>query len=175
MKSLLHLATNPGVYTPPAAPPAVPAEWNPLLAVSLALFSLAFLGAFAALALDQKRAALVCTVLVVVTAGGAVTIGATKIGANHDQVVAAQKKHDAATQARNAYDVAYESRIRDWLLNDYGITTDGGSVHTLRSGGQMVASTAHGQKMIHLVETTTHDLAVQVVGGDIVQPGSLDQ
>jgi hypothetical protein len=168
LNAFLHLAVTPGPYKPPtvvAAPKDAGVPW-------MLFVALGFMLAAVFLVIAEVEEAAIPLVIGAVVIGGIGLVTMTVPDEDRDKDTHA---HEQSVKAKDRYDLDYEAKIRTWLHDDYDITTDAGSVHTLRAGGQMVASTANGQKMIQLVETTTHDLAVQVVGGDIIQPGSLDR
>lgn len=167
---LITTAANPGLYTPPAVVPnPFPTGVHAIgvwLIVAGIVGGILLVGGLASL----SEGGLIEWLSVI---GGLILcFGAT--GLAMGQTDAADTKHAAFdakhTHAVATYDTRYEDSLHAWLHDNYGITADTNSVHTLRTGGQLVATTGDGQKLIELAATTDAQLAVRIVGGSILQP-----
>jgi hypothetical protein len=184
--TFIRLAANPGPYAPTAVPPAPDHLYiNALIVLGIIILAVAgFL--FLAFVEDESDGAAIGALIAFVLAVGAF-IGAAFTppmdfsdafdlrwaSDEKSATTTADETHANAVKAKTAYDAEYFGNLRSWLHTDYGIDADDGGILTLRDGGQLVASTPAGQRMVHLVPTTFADqIAVQVVGGDVLQPVS---
>lgn len=160
---LTHLAINPGPYTPPAvtAAPESSIPWALVVAGGFAFVGILFLFA------DYAEVA----VLFLVAALVFLLVGVSELASSSDESDKATK-HEQSVKAKAKYDADYEGRIRSWLHDEYGITANPKGVHQLRTGKNLVADTSSGQHAIRLADTVDGDLAVQIVGGDVIQPNN---